>query len=370
MGFRAYAAHEEKGPLAPFVYEPAELGSNDVEIRISHCGICHSDVHLVDGDWGASGYPMVPGHEIVGTVASAGPAVRHLAVGQRVGVGWQCGACLECEWCVSGQENLCAQEEATCVERPGGFAERIRVDGRFAFPIPDALRSEHAAPLLCGGVTVYAPLARFARPSLRVGVVGIGGLGHLALQFARAMGCEVTALSTNPAKRAEALAFGAHRFVAAGDSKALRAAAQSLDFVLSTAFLAQDWKGLLRMLRPERRAVPGRRARRVAAARRRRDARPAAHRHDERDRRAPGRARDARLRRAPRDQAHGPAAAARGGRRRPRGRAQGPGALPHRAGGLTAPGFQAARSRDRLSSNKEQPWPTGEIPLRARAVTS
>jgi uncharacterized zinc-type alcohol dehydrogenase-like protein len=193
---------------------------------------------------------MVPGHEIVGTVAAAGPAVRQLAVGQRVGVGWQCGACLECEWCVSGQENLCAHEEATCVERPGGFAERIRVDGRFAFPIPDALRSEHAAPLLCGGVTVYAPLARFVRPSLRVGVVGIGGLGHLALQFARAMGCEVTALSTNPAKRAEALAFGAHRFLAATDAKALRAAAQSLDFVLSTAFLAQDWKGLLRMLRP------------------------------------------------------------------------------------------------------------------------
>ena len=194
MGFRAYAAHEQKGPLAPFVYEPGELGPNDVEIRVSHCGICHSDVHLVDGDWGASSYPMVPGHEIVGTVAAAGPAVRQLAVGQRVGVGWQCGACLECEWCVSGQENLCAQEEATCVERPGGFAERIRVDGRFAFPIPDALRSEHAAPLLCGGVTVYAPLARFARPSLRVGVIGIGGLGHLALQFARAMGCEVTAL--------------------------------------------------------------------------------------------------------------------------------------------------------------------------------
>ena len=97
MGFRAYAAHEQKGPLAPFVYEPGELGPNDVEIRVSHCGICHSDVHLVDGDWGASSYPMVPGHEIVGTVAAAGPAVRQLAVGQRVGVGWQCGACLECE---------------------------------------------------------------------------------------------------------------------------------------------------------------------------------------------------------------------------------------------------------------------------------
>jgi uncharacterized zinc-type alcohol dehydrogenase-like protein len=151
---------------------------------------------------------------------------------------------------VSGQENLCPQQVATCVERPGGFADRIRVDGRFAFAIPDALRSEHAAPLLCGGVTVYAPLARLARPALRVGVVGIGGLGHLALQFARAMGCDVTALSTSPAKQTEALAFGAHRFLSAGDARALRAAAQSLDLVLSTAFLAQDWKGLLRMLRP------------------------------------------------------------------------------------------------------------------------
>jgi uncharacterized zinc-type alcohol dehydrogenase-like protein len=250
MGFHAWAAHRERGALKPFVYEPEPLGPFDVEIRISHCGICHSDVHLVDGDWGVGGYPMVPGHEIVGTVADVGSAVAHLAVGQRVGVGWQRSACLECEWCASGQENLCAREVATCVDQHGGFADRIRVDGRFAFPIPESLASEHAAPLLCGGVTVYAPLSRWVRPAMRVGVVGIGGLGHLALQFARAMGCEVTAISTNPEKEAEAHSFGAHRFIATREAKALRTVAHSLDFVLSTAFLAPDWKGLLRTLRP------------------------------------------------------------------------------------------------------------------------
>jgi uncharacterized zinc-type alcohol dehydrogenase-like protein len=204
----------------------------------------------VDGDWGVGGYPMVPGHEIVGTVAAAGPEARQLAVGQRVGVGWQRGSCLACEWCVAGQENLCPNEVATCVDHHGGFAERIRVDGRFAFPIPEPLASEAAAPLLCGGVTVYAPLARWARPGMRVGVVGIGGLGHLALQFARAMGCEVTAISASPDKETEARGFGAHRFVATSRPKALKPLASSLDVVLSTAFLDQDWTGLLRALRP------------------------------------------------------------------------------------------------------------------------
>ena len=181
-------------------------------------------------------------------------------MGQRVGVGWQRSACLECEWCVSGQENLCAREVATCVDQHGGFAERIRVDGRFAFPIPESLASEHAAPLLCGGVTVYAPLSRWVRPAMRVGVVGIGGLGHLALQFARAMGCEVTAISTNPEKEAEARSFGAHRFVATREAEgAARGRAQprlrALDGV-SRAGL----EGPAADAAPERRALPRRRA--------------------------------------------------------------------------------------------------------------
>jgi len=163
MSFHAYAAHAKKGALAPFVYEPSPLGPHDVEIRISHCGICHSDVHLVDGDWGVGTYPMVPGHEIVGTVAALGPEVEHLQAGQRVGVGWQRGACLGCELCSAGEENLCPQNEGTCVNYYGGFADRIRLDGRFAFPIPEALASENAAPLLCGGVTVYSPLRRWVR---------------------------------------------------------------------------------------------------------------------------------------------------------------------------------------------------------------
>jgi uncharacterized zinc-type alcohol dehydrogenase-like protein len=176
--------------------------------------------------------------------------VSLLAKGQRVGVGWQSGACLECDACVRGEENLCANDVATCVGRHGGFAERIRVDARFAFPIPETLASEHAAPLLCGGVTVYAPLRRHARPGMRVGVVGIGGLGHLGLQFARAMGCEVTALSASPDKETEAYGFGAHRFVLTRGAAGLRSAAGRLDFLLSTVFTRPDVSLLLDTLRP------------------------------------------------------------------------------------------------------------------------
>jgi uncharacterized zinc-type alcohol dehydrogenase-like protein len=250
MSFHAHAAHSKKSALTPFVYEPLPLGTHDVEIRISHCGICHSDVHLVDGDWGMGSYPMVPGHEIVGTVTALGPEVKHLEAGARVGVGWQRGACLACDSCIAGDENLCAQNEATCVGHHGGFADRIRLDGRFAFPIPEALASENAAPLLCGGATVYSPLRRWAKPSMRVGVVGIGGLGHLALQFARAMGCEVTAISSSPDKEPEARGFGAQRFLATGEPNALRSAASSLDLILSTVFVTPDWDGLVGALRP------------------------------------------------------------------------------------------------------------------------
>jgi uncharacterized zinc-type alcohol dehydrogenase-like protein len=250
MSFHAYAAHSKKSALKPFVYEPAPLGPHDVEIRISHCGICHSDVHLVDGDWGMGSYPMVPGHEIVGTVTALGPEVRHLEAGARVGVGWQRGACLACDSCIAGDENLCAQNVATCVGNHGGFADRARLDGRFAFPIPEALASENAAPLLCGGATVYSPLRRWVKPAMRVGVVGIGGLGHLGVQFAAAMGCEVTAISSTPDKEAEARGFGAHHFLATREPKALRSAASSLDFILSTVYATPDWDGLLGALRP------------------------------------------------------------------------------------------------------------------------
>lgn len=246
----AYAAPEAGAALSPFDYEPGPLGPNDVRIQITHCGICHSDLHLIDNDWMSSKYPLIPGHEIVGTVAEKGALVGHLELGQRVGVGWQCGSCLRCEWCERGDENLCADIEETCVGRHGGFAESVQVDGHFAFAIPEALSSEVAAPLLCGGITVYSPLRRHARPQSRVGVIGIGGLGHLALRFARALGCEVTAFSSTAAKEEEARAHGAHHFVSSVDDAALKAQRESLDLIISTVNHSLNWKRYISALRP------------------------------------------------------------------------------------------------------------------------
>ena len=249
--FHGYAAPAAGKPLEPYSFQPRPLGAGDVEIAISHCGICHSDLHLVNDDWKMSRYPLVPGHEIVGTVAEVGAEVHGLRKGQRVGVGWQCGSCGTCEWCERGEENLCAQSQATCVPGPGGFADRIRVSARFALPVPEALPSPDAAPLLCGGITVYTPLREYGvGVHSRVGVIGVGGLGHLALQFARAMGAEVTAFSTSPDKEAEARAMGAHRFVATREPSALKALQGSFDFILSTVAAELPWLDYVNALRP------------------------------------------------------------------------------------------------------------------------
>ena len=247
----AYAAAEVRGQLAPFSYEIKALEDHEVLLEVSHCGICHSDLHLVDNDWRSSEYPLVPGHEVVGVVREMGSAVRFLSVGDRVGVGWQAGACLECDACVSGQENLCPDSVATAVGRHGGFGDRLAVDSRFAFRLPDALDAAGAAPLLCGGITVYSPLHRYGvRPWHKVGVVGIGGLGHMALQFARAFGCEVTAFSSTATKEAEAKDLGATRFVNTREERWDKPIRNSLDFILVTATADLDWKPYVKALRP------------------------------------------------------------------------------------------------------------------------
>ena len=246
-----YAAMERGQALKAFDYSPDELGAVDVEVAITHCGICHSDLHLIDNDWKISSYPFIPGHEIIGTVTAAGGLVAHLKTGDRVGIGWQRGACLVCERCTAGHDNLCAKHEATCVGHHGGFADRIRVDSRYAFSIPKALASENAAPLLCGGATVYSPLRHNGvRPDMRVGVIGIGGLGHLAIQFAAAMGCEVTAFSATPDKEKEARSFGAHQFLSSREPLKSRRAGGFLDIILTTVFVDLDWAAYLRALRP------------------------------------------------------------------------------------------------------------------------
>jgi uncharacterized zinc-type alcohol dehydrogenase-like protein len=245
------AAHAAGSELLPLKYDPGKLGTREVEIAITHCGICHSDLHLIANDWGISQYPFIPGHEIIGTVAALGTEVRSLEVGQRVGLGWQSKSCGECEWCMRGQENLCAFSEGTCVHRHGGFADRVRANARFVIPIPDALPSEQTAPLLGGGITVYNPMRTYGvNPSTRVGVVGIGGLGHLAIQFARIFGAEVTAFSTTIAKEEEARTLGAHHFVNSLESKAMKEVAGSLDFILTTVNADQDWGAYLQALRP------------------------------------------------------------------------------------------------------------------------
>lgn len=246
------AVHAAGAELVPYKYAVPELPPNDVEIRISHCGVCHSDIHLIDNDWGISKYPFIPGHEIVGTVTAIGSAVVDLKVGDRVGVGWQADSCGICEWCRQGEEHLCAKSQPTCVGRNGGYADSLRVNSRFAILVPPVLDSENVAPLLCGGITVYSPLRNhLARPSSRVGVVGIGGLGHLGLQFARAFGCEVTAFSSSKDKEAEAKELGAHHFVNTRDAGALKKAAGSLDLILSTVSADQEFQSFVNALRPK-----------------------------------------------------------------------------------------------------------------------
>jgi alcohol/geraniol dehydrogenase (NADP+) len=170
---RGYATHAAGAELLAYRYEVGELDAHEVEIRISHCGICRSDLHLIDNDWQVSKFTFVPGHEIVGTVEAVGKAVQNIPPGGRVGVGWQSGCCGNCRWCRSRKENLCPDSQPTCVHRNGEFADAMRVPARFVIPIPEALDSENAAPLLCAGITVYTPLRTYGvSPASRVGVVG------------------------------------------------------------------------------------------------------------------------------------------------------------------------------------------------------
>jgi uncharacterized zinc-type alcohol dehydrogenase-like protein len=247
----AHAALEPKARLVPFQYEPGALGPHDVELEVTHCGLCYSDVHLIDDDWKKSRYPLVPGHEVVGRIVARGGEVRHLGIGQRVGVGWQHGSCGTCSYCLTGHDNLCPTQTATAVGHHGGLAQRMIADARFALAIPDALASDTTAPLLCGGVTVYAPMRRFhVTAGSSVGVVGIGGLGSMAIAIASKLGAEVTAFTSTPAKRDEALRMGAHAAVPSTDVKDVKKLADRFDLVLSTVHARVDYNTYLTTLRP------------------------------------------------------------------------------------------------------------------------
>ncbi|OZB76057.1 MAG: alcohol dehydrogenase [Halothiobacillus sp. 14-55-98] len=249
---KAYAAHQAGGELKPFEYDPGELAADQVEINVEHCGICHSDLSMIDNEWGFSNYPLVPGHEVVGIVGAVGTAVHHLKVGQRVGLGWQSGYCMTCGTCLDGDHNLCAQAESTIIGRHGGFADKVRAQAVSVIPLPEGLDPAKAGPLFCGGITVFNPMVQFGlSPTARVGVIGIGGLGHMALQFLNAWGCEVTAFTSNEAKRAEALELGAHHTLDSRDDDALANAAGRFDYLISTVNVSLNWNAYLGTLKPK-----------------------------------------------------------------------------------------------------------------------
>ncbi len=252
QSIKAYAALQKGAPLQRIEFDQGPLGSEQVEIAVSHCGICHSDLSMIDNEWGMAAFPLVPGHEVVGKIVAAGPQVKGLKVGQRVGLGWYSGSCMACRPCLSGDQNLCASAEGTIVGRHGGFADRVRAHWAWATPLPDKLASEKVGPLFCGGATVFNPILAFGvKPTDRVGVIGIGGLGHLALQFLNKWGCEVHAFTSSDSKRDEAMRLGAHHVVNSRDSAAMQRVKGSLDFVISTVNVPLDWATLLETLAPK-----------------------------------------------------------------------------------------------------------------------
>jgi alcohol/geraniol dehydrogenase (NADP+) len=249
--FRAYAAAAPKAPLKPFEFDPGELGPEEVEIKVSHCGLCHSDLSVLDNEWGLSKYPFVPGHEVAGTVVALGDEAKGLKIGQRVGLGWFSHSCLSCRQCLSGNHNLCPSGQGTILGRHGGFADRVRAQWTWVRPIPETLDLAKTGPLLCGGATVFAPLrVHNVQATARVGIIGIGGLGHMALQFANKWGCEVHAFTTSDSKEAEARKLGAHYVHNTKQDGALKKIAGSLDLIISTVSAGLDVPGLLDTLAP------------------------------------------------------------------------------------------------------------------------
>jgi uncharacterized zinc-type alcohol dehydrogenase-like protein len=249
---KAYAVHEAGGKFEPFSYEVGELGSEEVEINVHYCGICHSDLSMVNNEWDISSYPLVAGHEVVGKIAGIGTQVERFKLGQTVGLGWHSGYCGHCTPCRTGDQNLCSEAQPTIVSHHGGFAERVRAQASSVVPIPEGVDLKSAGPLFCGGITVFNPLVQFdVKSTDKVAVIGIGGLGHIALQFLNAWGCEVTAFTSSDSKQKEAIELGAHKTLNSRDSKELEDAAGSFDFIISTVNVQLDWDLYIGTLKPK-----------------------------------------------------------------------------------------------------------------------
>ncbi len=248
----ALAATEARGKLSPFSFDSGPLGNEEVEIDVRYCGMCHSDLSMLNNEWQMTKFPFVPGHEAIGVISAAGRAAKGVKAGQTVGLGWNSGSCLYCPQCLTGNQNMCRRLEQTIVARPGAFATKVRCHWIWATPIPEGVDPAKAGPLLCGGITVFNPIVQFdVRPTQRVGVIGIGGLGHMALQFLNKWGCEVTAFTSSAGKSAEAKSMGAHRIVNTHSADELKSVAGYYDFILSTVTAPLDWNAYLSALAPK-----------------------------------------------------------------------------------------------------------------------
>jgi len=248
---KAYAASEAGGQLKPYEYDPGPINYNDVEIEVEHCGICHSDLSMLDNEWGIAEFPLVPGHEVVGTLRDTGQGVSHLQIGQQVGLGWHSGYCMNCYNCLNGDHNLCANAQGTIVNRHGGFADKVRANAASVIALPKDIDIRSAGPLFCGGITVFNPLIQFGvKPTDRVAVIGIGGLGHMALQFLAAWGCQVTAFTSSDTKKKEALELGAHQTLNSREPDDIKAAAGHFDMIISTVNVKLDWNEYIQTLSP------------------------------------------------------------------------------------------------------------------------
>ena len=246
----AYAVFEPKGELKPYKYELEKLLPNEVVIDVLYCGLCHSDLNMIDNDWGISTYPLVAGHEVIGKVSELGSEVTNFTIGQNVGLGWHCDYCHNCDECNDDDHNLCKKAQGTIIDHYGGFATKVKADFQSIVSIPDSIDLESAGPLFCAGVTVFNPLLQYdIKAGSKVGVIGIGGLGHLAIQFLNAWGCEVTAFTTSESKKQEALDLGATYVLNSSDKSEIKKAIAKFDFIISTVDVKLNWNLYLRTLK-------------------------------------------------------------------------------------------------------------------------
>jgi len=254
----AYAAHSAKALLAPFAIERREPRAREVAIDILYCGVCHSDIHQARDEWGGGIFPMVPGHEIVGRVVAHGSDARKFKIDDAVGVGCFVDSCRDCAQCRAGEQQYCERgmtltyngRDKEGAPTYGGYSTRIVVDQDYVLRIPPGIPLDRAAPLLCAGITTYSPMRHYGvKAGDRVAVVGLGGLGHMAVKFGRALGANVTVLSTSESKRADALALGAQDFCMTRDAGAFKRLAGQFDFIVDTVSAAHDYGAYLGLLK-------------------------------------------------------------------------------------------------------------------------